>query len=425
MSIGRAPKIQIVSRYVPVEHRAGHFTYLLDIMRYVSQHGYQLELDVLNPWFDPDEVPQYIREIADVFIMPSSFLQPEEQTPSGIPVKTLFRPFYARLPSQLLHPLRCVFYRLRGRSLPGIHKPDAMATEAEIAFIAQRAKQRQPDIMLVTETFLGNILTICKDGEQTLKIVLAFDLHHQRSARFRQSRVRGDHSEWTRHKEIVQLRWADMVLAIHKEDANTLREMIPRAEILCVPMAVTYHAHSADEQVAGRCVLIASDIAHNVSGLRWFLEEIWPTILHKYASASLHVCGSVCGKFRQSYQNVRFLGRVETLDDEYGKASVCLIPLLAGSGLKIKLVEALSHGRACVATSVGAQGMRELAGKAILVADTPEEFANAVCLLLSNSDKRAAMEEAARHYVATYLSPDTAYQPFVNRLNEFMKKHEN
>ena len=414
--------IQIISRYIPLVNRAGHFTYLLDIMRYLSQNGYELELDVLNPWFHPDEVPQYIREIADVFIMPSSFLRPEDHTTSKTHIKTLFWPWYNRLPSKLLHPLRSLFYRLRGRSLPGIHKPDAMATEPEIAFIAQSIKQRQFDIMLVTETFLGNILTICKDDDRILKMVLAFDLHHQRSAKFRQSHVRSDHSEWTRHKEIAQLTWADVVLAVHEEDASTLRDMIPQAEIFCVPMAAKYHAHSAGEQLAGRCLFVASDIDHNVSGLRWFLEEIWPKILHKYAAASLHICGSVCGKFRQSYQNVWFLGRVETLDDEYGETSVCLIPLLAGSGLKIKLVEALSHGRACVSTSVGTQGVGKLSDKAILVADTAEEFANAVCMLLSNSEKRATMEEEARHYVTTYLSPDNVYQPLMNRLNRHYRK---
>ena len=114
---------------------------------------------------------------------------------------------------------------------------------------------------------------------------------------------------------------------------------------------------------------------------------------------------------------MRLLGRVDDLNAEYGAAEVCVIPLIAGSGLKIKLIEALSHGRACVATSVGVQGVQELTDRAVLVADAPEAFAERVISLLQHSEKRTFMEEEARKYVDEHLTPEKAYQPFINFLH--------
>ena len=409
--------ILIVSRYVPLAHRAGHFTYLLEMMRYLALSGCHLELDVLDPWFAPEDIPQYIREIAEVFIMPASFLQvPQSRNARASRVKTGLRPLYHRIPPALLHPFRKWWYCLRGQAVPGVHPPAAKATKAEIDFITHCLTCRQSEVMIINETFLGNILEICKKEHRMLKTILAFDLHHQRNERLRQAQLPQNYSEWDWHKEAGQLKWADVVVSIQQEDMEILRQMAPHAEIINAPMSAVYQAHVVDEQVEGRCMFIASDIEPNVNGLRWFLEKIWPEVLQTNPSTSLHVCGNVCTKFRQSYHNVQFLGRVDDIVSEYGAAEVCLLPLLAGSGLKIKLVEALSHGRACVATSVGIQGIWELANKAVLVADTPGDFARAVTMVLQNSEKRKTMEEHARRYVIENLSPEKAYQPFVDRM---------
>lgn len=418
-------RIQIVSRYLPVEHRAGHFTYLLDLMRYFHQCGFALELDVLDPWFLPEHIPQYIHEIAQVFIMPSSLLHECQQAIKKIAVKKMLYPLYSRLPMQLLGPLRHRYYHVQGKSVPGLHNVDALATEAEIAFVTHRVKHSQPDLLLANETFLGSILQICQNDRRALKACIAFDLHHQRSVKFQQNRLSHEnHSEWSYQKEQEQLKWADVVLSIHEEDARILRQMVAQSEVLCAPMPATYHSHAPHEQVPGCCLFVGSDIDHNVHGMTWFLREIWPLVLQQQSQATLHVCGTVCSKIDNIFPNVQLLGRIEQLEVEYAAAQVCLIPLVVGSGLKIKLVEALSHGRACVSTSIGIQGVQELANKAVLVADTPQDFARAVISVLTDAEKRRAMEEYAQRYVIEELAPEKTYQPFVKRIYEHIEQQK-
>ncbi|PIE31908.1 hypothetical protein CSA56_16970 [candidate division KSB3 bacterium] len=422
--------LQIVSRYVPIENQAGHFSYLLELLHYLHGAGFCMELDVLDPWFLQEDIPDDLHEIVDVVLMPMSYIQTDWNSASTLDpsLKPFLRPIYQRLPTSLLKPLRQAWYRFRRTPLPGYHIADAAATEAEMTFVADRLAVARPAVLMSNETFLGNLLTLCQHETEVLKVNIAFDVQHKRQETFRKTGIIHSSSIWNRQKEVDLLSAADVIVAIHHEEADIFQDMLPEAEIVCAPMAVRFHQHHEKQQVRGRCLFVGSDIEHNVYGLKWFLNEVWPLVDRVLPTSELHVCGTVCAKITDSTQNVKLLGKVEDLDQEYAEAKLCIIPLIAGSGLKIKLVEALSHGRACVSTSIGIQGVRELEGKAVLVAEAPETFANAILTVLKDEKKRQAMELEAKQYVTENLSPENVYRPFMKRIEQhlihFQKRKE-
>ena len=116
------------------------------------------------------------------------------------------------------------------------------------------------------------------------------------------------------------------------------------------------------------------------------------------------------------FTRVRPGGRAKVAFVTSSAAQVCIVSNFVGSGMKIKLVEAMSYGRACVSTRTGHQGLMDAAEKAVLLADTGEEFAAAVCGILTHPQGRQAMEHEARRYVAEKLSPEAVCQPFVERV---------
>lgn len=409
-------KIQIISRYAPDKNKSGPFTYLFDVMRYLQQIGCDLELNILDPWFQVQNIPAAVHALAHVVIMPALPEQTYELGQQQFIIKSLFRPIYTRLPDTVLHPIRKVLYDLQDKQLPGIHPHDAPATEEEIAFVTARTANFQPDVIIANHTCLGNIFKLLDENPSVLKMILTHHLEHQRTTAFTHRALHSRDSQWSRAQEAELLQHADVLLAIQSDDATVLQDMAPQCDVLYVPMSATYHRHGPAEQIPGRCLFVGSDIEHNVHGLRWFLREVWPLILQQQPQATLHVCGTVCTKINKRIPNVQCLGRIERLDAQYAAAQVCLIPLIVGSGLKIKLVEALSHGRACVATSVGVQGVPELTDQAVLVADTPHDFARAVLSVLTDDDKRRALEAKAQRYVIETLSPDKVYQPLVKRI---------
>jgi glycosyltransferase involved in cell wall biosynthesis len=187
-------------------------------------------------------------------------------------------------------------------------------------------------------------------------------------------------------------------------------------EVVCAPISA--HPKSPmGAQVPGRCLFVGSKGEGNVHGLLWFLKEVWPKVLSGNPSSQLHVCGTVCDKIETSFPNTQFLGRVDSLDLEYAAAEVCLIPLHFGSGLKIKLIEALGYGRACVSTTIGIQGMAELKNTAVMVADTGERFATSIHHILSDSVRRRQMEAFAHQFATEKLSPEMTYQTLLNRID--------
>lgn len=410
--------IQIISRYAPAPNRSGPFTYLFDVMVFLASQGYTLDFVILDPWFKEERLDPTIRQIATVTIMRLETPNVSLTTPS---LKMLLRPIYTSLPTQILHPIRTFWYRIRNKPIPGLHRHDAPATPEEKRFISQRIAEIQPDIVLANHSCLGRLFEDRELFQGRLTAIITHHIESQRTADFRQARLSVRHdAAWEIEQEKALLQYADILVAIQQDDAEVLRQLSPSADVLVVPMSARLIPHNPSEQISGRCLFVGSSIDHNVHGMTWFLREVWPLVFAKEPQATLHICGTVCDALQAfATPNVRLLGRVENLNAEYGAAHVCLIPLIAGSGLKIKLVEALSHGRACVSTSVGVQGVRELENRAALVADTPADFAAAVVRLLKQPETRNSMENDARRYVMEKLTPEHAYRPLLDRFQQF------
>jgi glycosyltransferase involved in cell wall biosynthesis len=133
---------------------------------------------------------------------------------------------------------------------------------------------------------------------------------------------------------------------------------------------------------------IGSDNIHNEKGIAWFLERVYPLIAaRKYRIA---FAGKVC-RFvdRRRYPGVEAHGFVEDPSTLYSRTRVVLSPLLSGSGLKIKIVEAMSYGIPVVCTFNSLIGFPQLLNNGCIVADEPEEFAAGIDRLLADAELRA------------------------------------
>jgi glycosyltransferase involved in cell wall biosynthesis len=101
-------------------------------------------------------------------------------------------------------------------------------------------------------------------------------------------------------------------------------------------------------------------------------------------------------------------GRLNDLKPEYAAAEVVVVPLLQGTGVKIKLVEACSFGKACVTTSVGLQGLPFLRD-GVLEANEPASFAKAVIRVLDDPSLREELQQRIATRVTQHLSPQSCY----------------
>lgn len=297
---------------------------------------------------------------------------------------------------------------------PRSHLPSARA----VIFAARKLQAAPPDAVLANYIWAADVLDAA--CPETLRVLVTHDVQYERTASFKGYGLDSQIDTWDAATEARLLEKAQVLIAIQEEEAASLRKLAPACEVMTLPLPAIPQQNIAP-QVPGRCLFVGSDQLHNVHGLYWFLWEVWPRILEKTPDATLHVCGSICSVFSESssqLQNVRFVGRVKDVGPEYAEAEVCVVPSLVGSGLKIKLVEALSYGRACVTTRIGLQGLMALENKAVRLANEPATFAASVNELLSDSKARRALELAARTYVTEHLSPEVVCQPLVDRIRQ-------
>jgi len=140
----------------------------------------------------------------------------------------------------------------------------------------------------------------------------------------------------------------------------------------------------------------------NADGLIWFLRQVWPYVSKRMPAASLHIAGrNAPEKVRKQLtgRNVFFEGEVPDARSFTSSMSVMIAPLFAGSGMRIKILEAMSLGKAVVATPVAAEGLPVTDRKDIMMASDQFMFSSALIELLGRQDLREQVSSAASSMV--------------------------
>lgn len=196
------------------------------------------------------------------------------------------------------------------------------------------------------------------------------------------------------------LRRFDRIVAINPDEKRTF-ERIVSAPVYFVPAfcrepppPLTSPAFPALD-----ALFVASVSNFNVKGLRWFVAEVLPRIRRERPDFVLTVAGNIARARelrRRGLPGVNFLGVVPDLSVLYAQSACVVAPLLGGAGMKIKVVEALSYGKAIVATPKALEGIRASSGEHLLRAATGAEFAEAVLTILGSDSTRRRLEAGAR-----------------------------
>jgi len=140
----------------------------------------------------------------------------------------------------------------------------------------------------------------------------------------------------------------------------------------------------------------------NLTALIWFMERVLPLILAKEPEAKLVVIGSDspdCLKRFENRRQVEILGFVPDISHALARYSVFVCPVLSGSGIRVKLLEAFASGIPVVSTRMGAEGFPTTSGQVCELADSPEAFAASVLRLFADPDYAAALAWRAREMV--------------------------
>jgi glycosyltransferase involved in cell wall biosynthesis len=133
----------------------------------------------------------------------------------------------------------------------------------------------------------------------------------------------------------------------------------------------------------------------NYEAMKWFLGEVFPDIRFQVPEVNLKITGDHENRILPPIEDVTYTGFVEDVQQLIASSWISLAPIWSGSGTRLKILESMALGTPVVATSKGAEGLEVDHGVHLLIADTPDSFAEMVVCLLKNSELRRQLADNA------------------------------
>ena len=199
---------------------------------------------------------------------------------------------------------------------------------------------------------------------------------------------------------------AQRVVVVSAEDGAAIERERPGLPISVIPNGVDFEAFDNRPHLPRQSDHLmftgALDYAPNIAAARFLAQEVLPKIRERHPSARLSIVGrdpAVEVTDLDKRPGVSVVGPVDDMGDALSTASIYLCPMISGTGIKNKLLEALANGLPCVASELAVRGTRLKHGAELLIANTPDEIADASVRLLSDERLREELSEAGRRFV--------------------------
>lgn len=201
-------------------------------------------------------------------------------------------------------------------------------------------------------------------------------------------------------------RRASRVLAVSDPDARQLEAMSGRDDVVTVPNGVdtTFFTPDPARSPAPEMVFVGGFTWFpNEDAIRHFVTDILPLIRARHPEVVLTVVGkqpdTPAVRALAAQPGVRLTGLVDDIRPLVHGAAVYVVPLRIGGGTRLKILDALSMGSAIVSTRIGCEGIEVTDGQDILMADAPQDFADAVCRVLEDPALRDRLGRQGRDLV--------------------------
>ncbi len=207
-----------------------------------------------------------------------------------------------------------------------------------------------------------------------------------------------------RKREILATRKFDAIVPISEPDYQWFRSVSPDTPMMLSEAGADVSDPGGQTVNTGLRVgfIGALNWQPNLDAIKWFLTGVWPCVMKSNPDATLHIAGrgantNVKEWFRS--RNVFWEGEVDDSRRYMASMTVIIAPLFAGSGLRIKIIEAMSLGKTVVATPVAARGLPVEDKRDILIGSDARTFCDALNSALGDPELRAETGAKARELV--------------------------
>ncbi|MCO4819613.1 MAG: glycosyltransferase [Bacteroidetes bacterium] len=293
--------------------------------------------------------------------------------------------------------------------------------------LTQHLQNNQYDIIQIEGTFPARYSTTIFANKNKAKVVLRqHNVEYQIWERLSKN-SRNPIKKWylnllaKRLKQFEQqhLNQYDALIPVTVDDGELFKKLGCSAPIFPSPAGIDTQLWDISQSAQNVAIYHIGSLEWmpNVEAVEWFIDDVWPLLLAQFPEQTFYVAGKgMPAEFKnRTHKGVEMIGEVASATDFIKDKGITVVPLKSGSGIRLKILEAMSAGKIVVSTTIGAQGIDCTDGKDILIADTPTEFVSAFQRLNNDPALSTSLKLNARKLIEQQYSN----QSVVNRLIGF------
>lgn len=211
--------------------------------------------------------------------------------------------------------------------------------------------------------------------------------------------------------ELESLSKYDALITVTQRDLNSYINLGYAGKGMAVPIGINiddYLPAEYSDTPSSLSFIGSLDWIPNLEGLHWFLENVWPGLIKDYPELKLHIAGRNTPESIVSLQsdNIIVEGEVDDAKEFINRHDIMIVPLLSGSGMRVKILEGMALGKVVISTSIGMEGINAKDQISIVCADTPHAFKEKLSFIVRDKAKQKEVGMNARKFIATHFDRD-------------------
>lgn len=277
----------------------------------------------------------------------------------------------------------------------------------------------KPDLVVAEYIFTAPLLDLFP--QETIKMV---DTHDMFSRKLENVVKFGAEEKLacTEAEERDYLLKSDVVIAIQQNEAKLFKKLVPEKTVITVGIDFETQRLNGKHSGSSNLILaVGSDNPLNIHGITEFIKYSWPLIRKSDPNAILRIVGSLSLAIDAEGAGIECAGIVDHISREYQEAAVVINPVIAGTGLKIKTIEALVHGKPLVLWPNGAEGVIFDDGPPFVICNSWKEFAGKIVELLQDQGLRFCLQKKAVNHAKHSFGEEDVYRELQEYLNSVLQ----
>lgn len=225
--------------------------------------------------------------------------------------------------------------------------------------------------------------------------------------------------------ELQHINDYDGIASITPSDADYFRKNGCHIPIQTVPFSIDFpDSIDVATEENSLCHLGSMSWFPNIEGVTWFLTEVWDKVHKALPEVKVYFAGRHMPDKLLKIQkpNAKIMGEIDDGIRFICSKEMMVVPLLSGSGIRVKIIEGMSLGKTVIATSIAAEGIEYTNGKDILIANTPEEFVAQIRHCVSDKLFCKTIGENATRLIASKYNIPLMTQNFIQLYSDCMKE---